>query len=120
MITVSSNWNQVAQSNVRESIYQDKYDKQSGLTLSGHFLKYAVLASYLRAEMSDVELINALMGHFALHIQRSFASVQITSVQDATSFLRRLESIEGNESYQESNRGPKPQETQNPHRSQQY
>jgi hypothetical protein len=110
-------WNQVAQSNVRKSVYQDKHNKQSGLTLSGHFLKYAALASYLQPEMSDV---NALMSHFALHIQRSFASVQIFSIQDAINFLQRLESIEWNDSYQESNRVPKPQETQNPHRSQQY
>jgi hypothetical protein len=44
-------WKQVAQSNVRKSIYQDKHNKQSGLTLSGHFLKYAVLASYLQPKM---------------------------------------------------------------------
>jgi hypothetical protein len=58
-------WNQITHSNVRESIYQDKYNKQSGLTLSGHFLKYAVLPSYLRPKMADVELFNALMSHFA-------------------------------------------------------
>ncbi|PNF20254.1 hypothetical protein B7P43_G15482 [Cryptotermes secundus] len=113
-------WNQVTQGNVRKSIYQDKYNKQNGLTLSGHFLKYAVLASYLRPKMSDVELINALMSHFALHIQRSFASVQVTSIQDAVNFLQRLESIEGNDSYQDSNRVPKSQETQNPHGLQPY
>jgi hypothetical protein len=32
-------WNRVTESNVRKSIYQDKYNKQSGLTLSGHFPK---------------------------------------------------------------------------------
>jgi hypothetical protein len=79
-----------------------------------------VLASYLQPKMSDVELINALMSHFALHIQRSFVSVEITSIQDATNFLQRLKSIEGNDSYQESNRVHKPQATQNPHRFQQY
>jgi hypothetical protein len=74
----------VKQSNVRKSIYQDKYNKQSGLTLSGLFLKYAVL----------VELINALMGHFTLHIQRSFASVHVTSRCDeflATARISRRE-----------------------------
>jgi hypothetical protein len=88
-------WNQVTQSNVRKSSYQDKYNKQSGLNSSGHFLKYTVLASYLGLKMSDVELINALMGHFALHIQRSFASILVTSIQDAINFLQRLQSIEG-------------------------
>jgi hypothetical protein len=113
-------WSQVTQSNVRKSIYQDKYDKQSGLTLSGHFLKYAVLASYLQPKMADVELINALMSHFSLNIQRGYASVQMSSIQDAINFLQRLESIEGNNGYQGSNCVPKPQETQNPHRSQPY
>jgi hypothetical protein len=68
--------------------------------------------------MADVELINALMTHFALHIQQSYASIQINSIQDAINFLQRLESIEGNDSYQGSNCVPKPQETQNRHRSQ--
>jgi hypothetical protein len=113
-------WNQITQSNVRKSIYQDKYNKQSGLALSGHFLKYAVLASYLRPKMADVELINALMSHFSLHIQRSYASVQINSIQDAINFLQRLESIERNDGYQGSNCVPKPQQTQNPHRNQPY
>jgi gas vesicle protein len=112
-------WNQVAQSNVRRSIYQDKYNKQSGLSFSGHFLRYAVLASYLQPKMADVELINALMSHFALHIQRSYASIQINSIQEAINFLQRLEAIEGNDSYQGSNPVPKPQ-TQNYQRSQPY
>jgi hypothetical protein len=113
-------WNQVAQSNVRKSIYQVTYNKQSGLTLSGHFLKYFVLASYFQPKMADAELINALMSHFAMHIQRRYASIQINSIQDAINFLQCLESIEGTDSYQGSNCVPKPQETQNRHRSQAY
>jgi hypothetical protein len=84
-------WNQVTQSNVRKSIYQDKYNKQSRLTLSGHFLKYAVLA-YLQQKMADVELINALMSHFALQLQISYASVQVASIKDVINFLQRLKS----------------------------
>jgi hypothetical protein len=64
-------WSPVVQSNVRKSIYQDKYNKQDGLSLSAHFLKYSVVASYLQPKMMDSELINALMSHFSLNIQRS-------------------------------------------------
>jgi hypothetical protein len=44
----------------------------------------------------------------------------MNSIQDAINFLQRHESIEGNDGYQGSNYVPKPQETQNPHRSQPY
>jgi hypothetical protein len=104
-------WSPVAQSNVRKSIYQDKYNKQDGLSLSAHFLQYAVVASYLQPKMMDSELINALMSHFSLNIQRSYATAQVNSIQDAIDFLQRLEVIEGNnESYRKSNPVPDSQQ----------
>jgi hypothetical protein len=70
--------------------------------------------------MADAELINAFISHFALHIQRSYAFIQINSIQKAINFMQCLEAIEGNDSYQGSNPVPKTQETHNPHRSQHY
>jgi hypothetical protein len=107
-------WNSITQGNVRRSIYQDKYNKQGGLSWSAHFLKYAVLASHLRPKMADSELISALFAHFPTFIQRSCATVRIDSIQDAVEFLQRLEAIEGNEGYKGLNHenanvpGPQP------------
>jgi hypothetical protein len=46
--------------------------------------------------MMNSELINALMSHIFLNIERSYATAQISSIQDAIDFLR-LEVTEGNE-----------------------
>jgi hypothetical protein len=49
--------------------------------MSEHFLKYAVLASYLQPRLSDIELIEALKFLFPIYVQNSFAAAQLTSVQ---------------------------------------
>jgi hypothetical protein len=35
-------------------LYQERYDRQSGLSLSGHFLKYATIAINLDIKSSEV------------------------------------------------------------------
>ncbi|KDR13224.1 hypothetical protein L798_13016 [Zootermopsis nevadensis] len=61
-------WSKMTQSRVKCSIYQDKYEKQSNLSMSGHLIEYAVLASYLG--MSDAEFIDAIKLHYPVNIQR--------------------------------------------------
>jgi hypothetical protein len=49
-------WSQSQQSIVKCNLfYQGKYDRQSNLTLSGHFLKYAIMALYLDPRPTEVE-----------------------------------------------------------------
>jgi hypothetical protein len=71
--------------------------------MSEHFLKYAVLASYLERKMTDVKLIDALRFHFPIYVQNSFAAAQLTCVQDALDLLKRLEAIEMREGLMWSN-----------------
>jgi hypothetical protein len=68
------NWSQSHQNLVKCSIYQDKYYRQSNLTMSSHFIKYAVLASYLDLKLGDGELIDALSSHFPSYAQRDTAT----------------------------------------------
>jgi hypothetical protein len=62
--------------------------------MSDHFLKYAVLASFLEPRLPDMELIEALKFHFPIFVQNSFAAAHLTSVQDALGLLKRLQAID--------------------------
>jgi hypothetical protein len=73
-------WSPSQQSLVKCSIYQGKYDRGSNLTLSGHFLKYATMASYLEHRPSDTEVIEAIRYHFPIHIQRTMLGTQLRSI----------------------------------------
>lgn len=51
-------WSTSRQSLANCTLYQTKYARRSGLTLSTHFLKYATTASYLDPRPSDIQLIS--------------------------------------------------------------
>jgi hypothetical protein len=57
-------WSASRQSLVKCSLYQGRYNRQSTLSLSGHFLKYATMASYLEPRPTDEEVIEAIRYHF--------------------------------------------------------
>jgi hypothetical protein len=65
--------------------------------MSDHFLKYSVLASYLRTRLDDRELIDALRLHFPPYNQMFLASASLSRLQQATDLLKELEMIEGND-----------------------
>jgi hypothetical protein len=96
-------WSASKQSIVKCSIYQDRYRKGSDLSMSQHFLRYAVLASYLEPKMPDVELIDALKFHFSIYVQNAFAASPLNYIQDALDLLKRLEVIEIRENERRSN-----------------
>jgi hypothetical protein len=50
-------WSTSQQSLVKCSLYRNKYSKQSNLSLSAHFLKYATMASYLDPKLSELNLL---------------------------------------------------------------
>ena len=50
-------WNEVRQSSVRVSIFQDRYDRRSEKTMQSHFPKYAGLAANLQPPLSEQDLI---------------------------------------------------------------
>lgn len=95
-------WSASKQSIAKCSIYQDRYSKQSGLKMSDHFLKYAVLAGYLQPRLNDIDLIDALGFHFPIYVQNSFAAAHLTCIQDALDLLKRLEAIDAHENQRRS------------------
>jgi hypothetical protein len=99
-------WSQSHQNLVKCSIYQDKYDRQSNLSMSSHFIKYAVLASYLEPKLGDGELIDALRSHFPIYAQRAMLGANISTIQGAIDFLKRMEMVEENDTNRKPNSFP--------------
>jgi hypothetical protein len=105
-------WSSARQSLVRCNLYQGKYNRNAGLTLSGHFLKFATMASYLDPRPSDVEIVEAIRFHYPMGIQRSMLSSQLRGIWEALDLLKRIEVMESSESFQRPNQQNQPQ-TQN-------
>jgi hypothetical protein len=92
-------WSSSQQSLIKCSIYQDKYDRHSNMSLSAHFLKYATVATYLQPKLSEVEIIEAIRFHYPTHIQRMLLTVQSKSISETLHVLKRIEAMEIQESY---------------------
>ena len=52
-------WNSPTQSRIRRSIYQDKFTRQDGESMTSHYLRYANLAADLQPAMSEEDLVGA-------------------------------------------------------------
>ena len=91
---LSTWWSPAQQGLTRCSLYQSKFDKGAGLSLSAHFLKYVNLASYLEPKLTDNEVIEAVRCHYPPEIQRSLASNRLSTVAEVLEVLKRLELIE--------------------------
>jgi hypothetical protein len=89
---LSTWWSASRQSLVKCSLYQGKYNRDSKLTWSGHFLKYATMASYLEARPTDVEVIEAIRYHFPSGVQLAMLYKALSCVQ-ASSVRGRTESL---------------------------
>ena len=74
---LSTWWSAAQQGLVKCRLYQSKYDKATGLSLSAHFLKYATMASYLEPKLTDNEIIEALRCHYPQEIQKNIGEHQI-------------------------------------------
>ncbi|PNF35692.1 hypothetical protein B7P43_G17395 [Cryptotermes secundus] len=96
-------WSKSKQSLVRCSLYQDRCNPRSGLSLSSHFLKYATMASYLEPRPSDTEVTEAVTHHFPVMVQRAMIGSHLSTVGEALDLLKRVEMMEGDGSYQGSN-----------------
>lgn len=96
-------WSKSKQSLVRCSLYQDRFNPRSGLSLSSHFLKYSTMASYLEPRPSDTEVTEAVRHHFPVMVQRAMIGSHLSTVGEALDLLERVEMVEGDRSYRGSN-----------------
>jgi hypothetical protein len=69
-VFLSTWWSTAQQSLVKCSLYQDKYNRQSSLSSSAQFLKYATVVSYLDPKTFDIEIIEAIRYNYPLNVQR--------------------------------------------------
>jgi hypothetical protein len=99
-------WSNSRQSLVRCSLYQAKYNRSSNLSLSGHFLKYATMASYLEPRPTDVEVIEAIRYHFPLGVQRAMLSNNLSTIEGTLDLLKRVEVMEACEGFQRPHNQP--------------
>jgi hypothetical protein len=93
-------WSTSRQSLVKCTLYQTRYDRRSGLSLSAHFLKHVNMAAYLDSRPSDMELIEALRAHYPVGVQRAMLTNQLQTIEQALDLLRRVELMEHAENYQ--------------------
>jgi hypothetical protein len=87
-------WSTSSQSLVKCTLYQAKYDRRSGLSLSGHFLKHVTMASYLNPIPTDEELIEAVRAHYPIGVQRAMLTNQLQTAEQALDLLKRVEFME--------------------------
>jgi hypothetical protein len=111
-------WSLSQQSMARCSLYQDKFNKRSGLTMSAHFLKHATLTAYLEPRLPDREIIQAIQNHFPINVQRIMISAQLTTTEEALDLLKKIEVMEGNEFSHQSNPAPQYQAPNSENRNQ--
>jgi hypothetical protein len=96
-------WSDSQQNLVKCNLYQGKYHRQDNLSLSGYFLKYATLASYLQPRISDSEFVEAIRFHFPVGIQKVMLSTQVRSINETLQLLKRLEALENQDYYGKPN-----------------
>jgi hypothetical protein len=99
-------WSLSRQGLARCSLYQAKYDRQSGLSLSGHFLKFATMASYLDPRPTDGEVIEAILYHFPLGVQRAILTTQLRTIEYTLDLLKRVEVMEAGERFHKPTNEP--------------
>jgi hypothetical protein len=84
-------WSASQQSLVKCSLYQGKYNRQCNLSLSGRFLKFATMASYLDPRSTDAEIIEALRYHFPVGVQRAMLSTQLRFMENPSKSWKAME-----------------------------
>jgi hypothetical protein len=87
-------WNELEQTRVRCDIYQGKYDRKGGESMTEHYVRYASLAAILQPPLTAYDLVTALASHFSLEIQRAMLAANLKSSQEALAFLGRMQSLE--------------------------
>jgi len=92
-------WNSPIQSRIRCSIYQDKFTRKDGESMTSHHLRYANLAANLQPAMSEEDLVGALTSHYPIVVQRSLISGNFKTTQDAINLLGKLDALEARDDY---------------------
>jgi hypothetical protein len=99
-------WRPQIQSQVRCSISQDRFNKSGDESLSAHFLQYTMMAANLTPKMSELEINDAIGGHYPNYIQHALLSANVKTIQEDLRFLNKLQIMEDSETRKSSSREP--------------
>jgi hypothetical protein len=86
-------WCPRRQASIRCAIYLDKHDPVSGESCLDHYIRYANMESTLNPPMSDLDLLSALTSHFEPRVHQGLICSNLQSIQDAFSFLAKLQAL---------------------------
>jgi hypothetical protein len=87
-------WSSLRQGVEKCTLYQGRYDRGAGVSLSAYFLRQATTASYLEPKLNPVEIIQLLRTHYPVHIQRVMLSNQLSTIEQALDLLKQIEMME--------------------------
>lgn len=93
-------WGEAEQSNLRKKIVQYKWSKGQS-TMLQHFISLVGQAKMLSYTIPEKQLVNDIMSHFPKNIQYAWATNQNQTVMEAAEFLRKLDSINQQDSMME-------------------
>ena len=110
-------WNSPTQSRIRCSIYQDKFTRQDGESMTSHYLRYGNLAANLQPPTTEEDLLGAQTLHYTIVVERSTISRNIKTTQDAINLLGKLDALEVRDEYKNPRQNP---ETHQENRRSQY
>jgi hypothetical protein len=92
-------WNELEQAIGRCDIYQGKYDRNDGESMTEHYVRYARLAANLQPPLTEYDLVTPLTSHFSMEIQSAMLAANLRSSQEALAFLGRVQSLENLHGY---------------------
>ena len=87
-------WKELEQSRVRCDIWQGKYDRNGGESMTEHYVLYASLVANLQPPLTECDFVTALTSHFPMENQRAMLAANLRSSQEALAFLGRMQSPE--------------------------
>jgi hypothetical protein len=86
-------WKELEQARVRCNIYQGKYDRNEGESMTEHYVRYDSLAANLQPPLTEYDLVTALTSHSSMEIKRAMLAANLRSSQEALTFLGRMQSL---------------------------
>jgi hypothetical protein len=87
-------WNSPTQSRIRCSIYQNKFTRQDGESMTSHYFRHANLAANLQPAMSEEDLTGDLTSHYPIAIQRSLISGHVKTTPYVINLLGKPDALE--------------------------
>jgi hypothetical protein len=81
------------------SIYQDKFTRKYGESMTSHYFRHTNLAANIQPAMSEEDLVGAWTWHCPIAVQKSLINGNMKTTQDVIHLLGKLEGLEAQDEY---------------------